>query len=535
MENNKKTKQKKVKTNTTKTNDKSSKKIISHKLKLRTSRPSDYDDIHLIMNKVYSNAGGAWEREEFLSQLERFPDGQFCIEDNGRLVAAVVSMIVKYANFGDKHTYDQITSDGYLLNHDPEGDTLYGVDLFVHPEYQGLRLGRRLYDARKELCQKLNLRKIIVGGRIPGYKDHYNEMSPQAYINKVNAKELHDPVLSFQLANDFHVRKVMTNYFPEDKDSKNYATLLEWINIYYEEKEQLIGGRKPVVRVGVVQWQMRPVESFAALLKQIEFFIDAVAGYNADFVLFPEFFNIPLMAKYNSERPADAIRSLAQFTEPLRSEMLDMAVSYNINIISGSMPVYDGDALYNVSYLCRRDGTWDEQYKIHVTPDEAYYWGTKGGNKIKIFETDVGRIGILVCFDVEFPELPRILAEKGMDILFVPFSTDTKNAYLRVRHCAQARAIENECYVVISGSVGNLPQVENMDIQYAQSAVFTPSDFSFSHDAIAAEAIPNTEMTLIADLDMDLLKELRTQGSVRNLQARRNDLFKIEWFDKNIE
>jgi predicted amidohydrolase len=158
----------------------------------------------------------------------------------------------------------------------------------------------------------------------------------------------------------------------------------------------------------------------------------------------------------------------------------------------------------------------------------------RGGDKLKVFETDVCKIGILICFDVEFPELPRILATRGMEILFVPFSTDTKNAYHRVRHCSQARAIENECFVAISGSVGNLPNVENMDIQYAQSAVFTPSDFPFSHDAIAAEATPNTEMTLIVDVDLDLLKELKTQGSVRNLQSRRNDLYRVDWFGNSI-
>jgi predicted amidohydrolase len=274
---------------------------------------------------------------------------------------------------------------------------------------------------------------------------------------------------------------------------------------------------------------MRSVDSTEDFLKQFEFFVDAVAGYKADFVLFPEFFNVPLMAKYNQQNPADAIRSLAQFTEGLREEMLALAVSYNINIISGSMPVYKDSGLYNVSYLLRRDGTWDEQYKIHITPDEASYWGVKGGNELKVFETDVCKIGILICFDVEFPELPRLLAEKGMEILFVPFSTDTKNGYQRVRHCAHARAIENECYVAISGSVGNLPYVENMDIQYAQSAVFTPSDFAFAHDAIAAEATPNTEMTLIVDVDLDLLKELKVQGSVRNLNSRRHDLYRIQW------
>jgi predicted amidohydrolase len=111
----------------------------------------------------------------------------------------------------------------------------------------------------------------------------------------------------------------------------------------------------------------------------------------------------------------------------------------------------------------------------------------------------------------------------------VPYWTDTKNSYLRVRRCAQARAIENECYVAISGSVGNIPRVENMDIQYSQAAIFTPSDFAFPHDAIAAEATPNTEMTLIADLDLDLLKDLRQTGSVRNMLNRRLDLYNLTW------
>ena len=116
-----------------------------------------------------------------------------------------------------------------------------------------------------------------------------------------------------------------------------------------------------------------------------------------------------------------------------------------------------------------------------------------------------------------------------MDILFVPYWTDTKNAYERVRRCAQARAIENECYVAISGSVGNLPNVENMDIQYSQAAVFTPSDYAFPHDAIAAEATPNTEMSLIADLDLQKLATMRQKGSVRNFRDRRLDLYKLEW------
>lgn len=514
---------------------KKKKQKSSHKLSLRNTLFSDYQSIQEIMDLVYSNAGGAWREQEFLSQLENFPEGQICIEDKGRVVAAAVSVIIKYSDYGDKHTYAEITDKGYLTNHNPNGDALYGVDIFIHPDYQGMRLGRRLYDARKELCEKLNLKCIIIGGRIPGYAQQAGNMTPQKYIKQVSAKELFDPVLSFQLANEFHVQKVMTSgYFPEDTESKTFAVLLRWNNIYYEEKSSLIGGLKSIVRVGVVQWYMRSVESFEELLKHVEFFVDAVAGYNADFVLFPEFFSFPLMAKHNQESPSEAVRQLAQHTERMREAMMELALSYNINIISGSLPVYTGAKLFNVSYLCRRDGTYDEQYKIHVTPDETTYWGVSGGDTLKIFETDVGRIGILICFDVEFPELPRILAERGMDILFVPFSTDTKNGYLRVRHCAQARAIENECYVVISGSVGNLPDVENMDIQYAQSAVFTPSDFAFPHDSIAAEATPNTEMTLIVDLDIDLLKELHVHGSVRNMKSRRPELYRISWHGNSL-
>ncbi|TVR64793.1 MAG: GNAT family N-acetyltransferase [Candidatus Competibacteraceae bacterium] len=509
--------------------EKTSEPPVQHRLKLRNLRLSDYDDMGEIMEMVYPSMDGAWSREQFASQIARFPEGQICIEDNGKVVAAAISLIVDYGRYGDRHNYKQITGDGYLTTHDPNGDTLYGVDIFVHPDYRDMRLGRRLYDARKELCEKLDLRAIIVGGRIPGYGRYAPDMTPQQYVAQVRAKELVDPILTFQLANDFHVRRIITGYLPDDTESKAYAVLLEWLNIYYEDREVLIGGRKSEVRVGVVQWQMRQVTSLEDLLQQVEYFVDAVAGYKTDIVLFPEFFSGPLMALFNQRNAAEAVRELAEYTQPLREAILQLALAYNVNIIAGSMPEYVGGVLYNAAYLCRRDGTWDKQSKLHTTPDEQSYWGLQGGDRLQVFETDIGKIGILICYDVEFPELPRLLADQGMQILFVPFWTDTKNAYLRVRRCAQARAIENECYVVISGSVGNLPKVENMDMQYSQAAVFTPSDFAFPHDAIAAEATPNTEMLLIVDLDLDNLKELRMHGSVRNFRDRRMDLYKIAW------
>mgnify|MGYP000023169115 CR=1 FL=1 len=223
--------------------------------------------------------------------------------------------------------------------------------------------------------------------------------------------------------------------------------------------------------------------------------------------LFPEFFNAPLMAENNHLPEAEAIRELAKYTDKIVSKFSELSISYNINIISGSMPEIKNEILYNVGYLCKRDGTIERYEKLHVTPDEAKVWGMQGGHELKAFDTDCGKIGILICYDSEFPELSRLLADEGMDILFVPFLTDTQNGYSRVRHCAQARAIENECYVAIAGSVGNLPKVNNMDIQFAQSMVLTPCDFSFPANGIKAEATTNTEMILIADVDLDLLKE----------------------------
>lgn len=152
-----------------------------------------------------------------------------------------------------------------------------------------------------------------------------------------------------------------------------------------------------------------------------------------------------------------------------------------------------------------------------------------GGNEAGIFDTDCGKIGICICYDIEFPELSRYYGESGVNIIFVPFLTDTQNGYSRVRHCAQARAIENECYVAIAGCVGNLPRVKNMDIQYAQSAVFTPSDFAFPNNAVKAETTPNTEMTLIVDVDIDQLKELHSYGSVQTLSDRRTDIYEVKW------
>lgn len=500
------------------------------KIELRNLELSDYLELKHSMIKSYENLKEEyWTEKQVENLLHLFPEGQICVLVNGKLVALALSIIIKYKKFGDNHTYLQVTGNETFSTHDPNGDILYGIEVFVDPEYRDLRIGRRLYDARKELCENLNLRGILAGGRIPSYHKYSNEMTPREYIEKVKYKELYDPILSFQISNDFHVKKILKGYMPGDKGSMEFATLIEWNNIYYQEKTNLINETKSIVRIGIVQWQMRNFEDLDKLFEQLEFFIDAISGYQGDFVLFPELFNAPLMARYNDLPEPEAIRKLAEYTEPSRRRFSELAISYNINIITGSMPFVENEQLKNIGFVCRRDGSFERYEKIHITPNELHTWGMVGSDEIKVIDTDCGKIGVLICYDVEFPEVPRIMADKGMQLLFVPFLTDTQNGYMRVRRCAQARAIENECYVSIAGCVGNLPRVSNMDIQYAQSAVFTPSDFAFPTNGVKAEATPNTEMTLIVDVDLDLLKELHSYGSVNNIKGRRKDLYNLSY------
>lgn len=489
----------------------------------------DYQELKEAMIESYTNMPNSfWKEHHIKSLINRFPDGQVVIKVNSLIAGCALSIIVDYSKFEKRHTYREITGDYTFETHTDDGDELYGIDVFIKPEFRGLRLGRRLYDYRKELCERLNLRGIAFGGRIPNYHKYADKFSAKEYIERVRRREIHDPVLNFQISNEFHPSKILKGYLEGDEASNEFAVLLEWDNIYYEAPTKKASTIKKIVRLGLIQWQMRSYKNMEDLMQQAEFFVDAVSGYRADFALFPEFFNAPLMAENNHLSEAEAIRELAKFTPDIVQRFSELAISYNINIITGSMPEIENDRLHNAGYLCKRDGTREKYEKLHVTPDETRVWGMEGGSKLTAFDTDCGKIGILICYDSEFPELSRLLADEGMDILFIPFLTDTQNGYSRVRYCAQARAIENECYVAIAGSVGNLPRVHNMDIQYAQSMVFTPCDFSFPANGIKAEATPNTEMILIADLDIDLLRELNQFGSVRNLKNRRLDIFELK-------
>ncbi|MGD6957874.1 GNAT family N-acetyltransferase [Rossellomorea aquimaris] len=495
-------------------------------------RPMEHKDIQDIINmqSVCFPGMDPWKVEHLESHLDVFPEGQLVAELEGEIIASCSSLIINFDEYDDRHTWDDVTDNGYITNHNPDGYNLYGIEVMVHPEYRRMKVGHRLYEARKDLARQWNLKSIIIGGRIPNYHKHSEEMSPREYVDSVGRHKIYDPVLSFQLLNGFTLMRINPNYLPDDKRSHKYATLMEWNNVDYRPSSKRHFKTSYPVRICVVQYMMRKINSFEEFANQVEYFTDVASDAKSDFVVFPEIFTTQLMSFLNIQSPSLAVRKLTDFTEEYIELFTDLAVRYNVNIIGGSHFVKEeDDEIYNIAYLFRRDGTIEKQYKVHITPNERKWWGISPGDSVRVFDTDCGKIAIQICYDIEFPELARIATDKGAKIIFTPFCTEDRQGYLRVRYCAQARAVENQIYTVISGTVGNLPQTENMDIQYAQSGIFAPSDFEFARDGIVGETNPNIEMVMIGDVDLEVLRRQRQSGTVRQLKDRRHDVYGVNY------
>jgi len=503
------------------------------KIEVRNANTSDIPEILKLTNKVYKDMP-PYSADTLQGQIMNFPEGCFVVEDKDTkaLLAYSASIRLKEKRIMKPHNWYTITGGGYGTTHQDDGEFLYGYEVCVDPDSRGTRLGQRIYNARKDLSKYLRLKGIAFCGRIPGFARKKSIKDPMIYVQKVLNREFRDTTLNFQLRNGFEVKRVMENYLPEDKASGGYGVLLVWENPEFRQ-EELVKGKPPlknVVRIATVQYQQRGIKSFEEFKQMVEYFVDTTSDWHCDFVLFPEYIGMQLLSIHNDElAPHEAIEMMTKYYEQIKAMFKEFAVKYNINIIGGTHPVKIGSRVHNVAGVYLRDGTVHEQEKIHPTPDEVYWWNIEGGDEVNVIETDCGPIGVLVCYDSEFPELTRHLVNQGAQILFVPFFTSERQGYCRVRYCCQARAVENQIYVAMSGSVGNLPRVHNMDIQYAQSCILTPCDFSFSRDGIAADTSPNVETVALADLRLDNLIEARNSGAVQNLKDRRHDLYSVKW------
>lgn len=276
-----------------------------------------------------------------------------------------------------------------------------------------------------------------------------------------------------------------------------------------------------LIRVAAVQYYIRPVDSFDDFRQQVTGLAATAADYKARLMVLPEYFTLQLLTLQDLSRPVpQQVRQLARQVPQFIEMMSALAKQYGLYIAAGSIPLIEEDdnALYNQCFLFSPNGSYDSQGKLHMTRWEAEDWGVSPRKRLRLFDTEIGKIAIAICYDAEFPELARAAAREGCYILIVPSCTDDRQGFLRVRYCAHARAIENQMYVIHAPTVGSLPMVSAVSMNYGSAAILTPSDFQFARDGILAEGNINQEMMVIGDLNIDLLAEARENGTVLPLR-----------------
>lgn len=286
-----------------------------------------------------------------------------------------------------------------------------------------------------------------------------------------------------------------------------------------------------VIRVAAAQVAMRPLPDFADFAAQVEASACIAADYGCQALLLPELFTLQLVAQRDKPLSGSAaVDCLSAHTRAYLDLLRGLATRWSLDIIGGSHIARDADGVVrNTCHIALRDGSLHARAKLHPTPSERAFWGVVGGSSAEPIDTAFGRIGVMVCYDSEFPELGRHLTDAGAVLFFVPYCTDDRHGYLRVRYSCQARAVENQCCLVLAGTCGQVAGIGNFDIQYAQNVVLTPCDLPFARDGIAAEATPNVEQVLVAELDPSRLTQARERGTVQNLKDRRSDLYRVEW------
>lgn len=279
------------------------------------------------------------------------------------------------------------------------------------------------------------------------------------------------------------------------------------------------------IRVASLQYFIRPVQTFEQFRDQVEALVETAADYDCDLLVFPEYFTVQLLTLGVVKRPIrEQIRDLAKQVPTFVSMMAEQAKRKKIYIVAGTIPVSDeaSGKVYNKAFFFGRNGAYGVQDKLHMTRFEIEDWGVSSGSGFKVFDTEFGRMAITICYDVEFPEIVRAAARAGAHILLVPSCTDDRQGLLRVRYCAHARAIENQMYVITSHTVGSIPMVPAVSLNYGQAAILTPSDFAFSRDGILAEGTPNQEMMVIGEMNLNTILDTRTTGTVLPLNDSRN-------------
>lgn len=276
-----------------------------------------------------------------------------------------------------------------------------------------------------------------------------------------------------------------------------------------------------MIRVAACQYAIELYETWGAYAAHLKGLCSEAADAGAQVLVLPEYAGLVLSGQLPPEQRGDLKASIAGI-QPLlgqwRSLCEDIARQLKLYLQPGSVPVLDQDGLYrNRAYLFGPRGPLGHQDKLIMTRFEREQWGIAAGEGLRVFDTPLGRLGILICYDNEFPMLARHLAEEGADLILAPSCTDTEAGYHRVRIGAQARALENQIAILQSPTVGMAPWSPALDENVGRAGLFVPPDHGLPSNGVIAESAalrPVGSTWLVCDLDLDGVRRVRQEGQV---------------------
>ena len=286
------------------------------------------------------------------------------------------------------------------------------------------------------------------------------------------------------------------------------------------------------VTVAAVQYPIEFVGSWERYAAKLTRLVAEAAEHGGQILALPEYASLELASTFPkqiySSLPAQ-IDALQQCLPGYLELHRDLARKHGVYLLAGSYPVRVEDGGYrNRAYFFGPEGNCDFQEKLQMTRFESERWLVRSGSGIKIFETRFGRVGVNVCYDVEFPLIARTQVEAGAWLLLVPSCTDNASGYNRVRVGCQARALENQCYVAMAPTVGTAEWSEAIDANVGAAGVFTPLDRGFPSDGVLALGEMNAAQSIYAALEPARIEEVRRDGQVLNHRDWRKQPAAIE-------
>jgi predicted amidohydrolase len=272
---------------------------------------------------------------------------------------------------------------------------------------------------------------------------------------------------------------------------------------------------EPTMKIAAAAWKLLPINREEDFFSHLREFFDRAADVGAEWLVLPELPILELLSLEPHISETDAVDFLLDYAETYEQTLAIYARAFGIQVVGGSHFRREL-GLLNTCSVVERAGT-RRQPKNNLTRYEREPWGLDQGIGLTSF--DDPRIGVLICYDSEFPEAARSLALGGVEVLFVPAFTESRHGFQRVRWCCQARAIENQIFVVHASLVGGLGR-EPVVTTYGSSAILAPSHEPFPESAVLAETPLNQEGIAVAELDFEELARCRQGGDVQNWNDR---------------